>query len=69
LQKEDELNSPLKIVLERQLAKKKPNLFSIEILKFFGVKDPYKKRCYATKTICARPCLFGWQKPSPHSIC
>jgi hypothetical protein len=40
---EDEANFPLKVVLERQLAKKWPNVFNSEILEFFGAKDPYKK--------------------------
>ncbi len=36
---EEELSSLMKIILEKQLAKKKPNVFSFKISKFFGVKD------------------------------
>ncbi len=48
---EDEVYSPLKVVLERQLAKKLPNVFSSEILEFFGAKDPYKKDAMQQKHI------------------
>ncbi len=40
---EEEINSPLRNVLERQPTKKGPNVFNFEILEFFGAKDPFKK--------------------------
>jgi hypothetical protein len=33
------VNSPLKDVFERQLAKKRPNVSNSKISKFFGAKD------------------------------
>jgi hypothetical protein len=40
---EEELSSLMKIILERQPAKKKPNVFSFKISKFFDVKDFLKQ--------------------------
>jgi hypothetical protein len=40
---EEEVNSPLRNILERQLAKKRPNVSNFEISKFFGAKDIFKK--------------------------
>jgi hypothetical protein len=40
---EEEVNSPLRNVFERQPTKKKPNVSNFEISKFFGAKDPCKK--------------------------
>jgi hypothetical protein len=37
------VDSPLTIVLEKQLGKKKLNVFSFELLEFFGAKVPFKK--------------------------
>jgi hypothetical protein len=39
----EKMNSPLGNVLEKQPAKKRPNVFNFEILEFFGVKDHLKK--------------------------
>jgi hypothetical protein len=39
---EEEINFPLKDVLEKKPAKKKPNVFSFETSKFFGAKDHFK---------------------------
>jgi hypothetical protein len=39
---EEEVNFPLRKVFEKQFAKKRPNVFNFEILKFFGAKDPFK---------------------------
>jgi hypothetical protein len=49
---EDEVNFPLKVVLERQLAKKLPNVFNSEILEFFGAKDVYKKDTMQQNFFC-----------------
>jgi hypothetical protein len=38
----EELSSLVKLVLERQLAKNKLNVFSFKISKFFGAKDFFK---------------------------
>ncbi len=40
---EKEVDSPMTIVLEKQLSKKKLNVFSFELPEFFGVKVPFKK--------------------------
>ncbi len=40
---EEEMNSPLRNILERQPTKKRPNVFNSKILEFFGAKDPFKK--------------------------
>ncbi len=40
---EKEVNNSIKEELERQPAKKRPNLFSVVIFKFFATKDPFKK--------------------------
>jgi hypothetical protein len=40
---EEEVNSPLRNVLERQLAKKRPNVSNSEILEFLSAKDPFMK--------------------------
>jgi hypothetical protein len=37
------MNFPLRNVLERQFAQKRPNVSKFEISKFFGAKDPFKK--------------------------
>jgi len=39
---EEEINSPLRNVLEKQLAKKRPNVSSFETSKFFGAKYHFK---------------------------
>ncbi len=40
---EEEVNFPLRNILERQLAKKRPNVSNFKISKFFGAKDAFKK--------------------------
>jgi hypothetical protein len=47
---EEEVNFPLRNVLERQLAKRRPNVSNSEISKFFGAKDPFKKDVVQKKT-------------------
>jgi hypothetical protein len=37
------MSNPMKSVLERQLAKKRPNVFSFEISNIFGAKYVFKK--------------------------
>jgi hypothetical protein len=39
----EEVNPPLKDVLERQFAKKRPNVSNSEISKKIGAKDHFKK--------------------------
>jgi hypothetical protein len=39
----ENVKSPLRNVLERQIAKKRPNVSNFKLSKFFGVKDPFKK--------------------------
>jgi hypothetical protein len=42
----ENVKSPLRNVLERQLAKKKrPNVFTSKLSKFFAIKDPFKMLC------------------------
>jgi hypothetical protein len=36
------MKSPLKNVLKRQLAKKRPNVSNFKLSIFFGVKDPFQ---------------------------
>ncbi len=40
---EEEMNSPLRNILEKQPAKNRPNVSNSKISKFFGAKDPFKK--------------------------
>jgi hypothetical protein len=52
---EEEINSPLRNVLEKQLAKKRPNVSSFETLEFFGAKYHFKtdviKQFFFCKTL------------------
>lgn len=36
------MNIPLRVVLERQPTKIKPNVFNFKISKFFSSKDPFQ---------------------------
>jgi hypothetical protein len=40
---EEEMNSPLRNIFEKEPTKKRPNVSNFEILDFFGAKDPFKK--------------------------
>jgi hypothetical protein len=40
---EEEVNFPLKNILEKQPTKKRPNVSNFKISEFFGAKDPFKK--------------------------
>ncbi len=40
---DEEVNSPMRRCLEKQLAKKRPNVFVNEIFEFFFAKDLFKK--------------------------
>ncbi len=48
---EKEANFPLRNVFEKQLAKKRPNVFNFEISKFFGTTYPFKKDIMQQKQI------------------
>jgi hypothetical protein len=48
------MSNPMKIVLERQPAKKRPNVFNFEILDIFRAKVVFLKKC-ATKIIFSKP--------------
>jgi hypothetical protein len=61
---EEEINFPLRDVLKKQLAKKRPNVSSFETLEFFGAKDHFKMDVMKQFYFFARPCPFGCQKSS-----
>jgi hypothetical protein len=56
---EEEVNFPLRNILEKQPIKKRPNVFNSKILEMFWCKRFFKDECCATKAIFARSCPFG----------
>jgi hypothetical protein len=55
--------------LERQPTKKKLNVFSFKISKFFGAKDFFWVGCCAKKIILIKYWPFTCQKSPTYSIC
>jgi hypothetical protein len=63
------MNSPLRVVLEKQSTKKKPNLSNSRISKFLISKYPFQNDVVQQKINYAIPWPFSCQKSHTFSIC
>jgi hypothetical protein len=66
---EKKVNCPLRVEDEKQLSKKRPNIFSNSISNFIFGKEPFKKNKCITKTKFERLGSFNCQKPFSFIVC